>query len=1665
MEKKINRNDVEDIFSLSEMQRSMLFTYLSDPKKRIYVEQLDIEIIGRLDHDILDKRWENAVKNNEMLRTIFRWDKLPQPLQIVLKEKENPIIYKDGMSNNKMFKFLKSEEENIDLQENPIRLSVILTDEQSQHLIITYHHILFDGWSLSYLIRLLLDDIIEPKEKMHYKKFVNWEQQQNKTEQMLFWRKYFENCEMKSILPLSTENNSEIYPESVSYHTLQIPQYLHEKITDFVRKQQITLAVFTYGIIAILLKKCQNKNDFVFGITVSGRSITLTGIEECIGLFINTIPLRCSFKSEDTFLTLLKKIQECYLLQSQYDNTPLSSIQNYIKAKEKIIGTLVVVENYPIDTAYLNNQADVYIKQLHINEMTSFDLTFELSERNNLELKITYNNKLYEEEIIHQLSEFCLDIIQWGIENSDKTITEISLYHNYSFLDCNKNLVEMRDSYLLEGFRKQAYVSGKRPAILSPMGEINYLEFHQKSNQVAHYLVENEIGSECLVGIIFDRTVEMLIAVYGILKAGAAYMPIDKDYPESRIRYMLGDSNIVLLLTADELPERLLKGYPHVALNSIFSDSTYSKQDIVLQANSSRLIYMIYTSGSTGKPKGAMVQLNAFENLLYWYINELSIGINDCIMLLTSHSFDQAQKNLFATLLQGGRLCLPAPGPLDYQIVSESIYSNNVTIINCTPSMFYILLEVNKLDNYERLRPLRTVVLGGEPIDVFKLRDWQQVIEYRCEIINTYGPTECTDTNMFYRVKPEEIYLGKPIPLGKAIPNNSIYVLDDDLVEMPIGAIGQLYIGGIAVGRGYYNNSKLTEQKFLVHPKTGERLYKTGDLVKRTKDGKYEFYGRNDHQIKIRGFRVDLIEIENCLMDIEAITRCAVIVKYGLNGGEIICGFYESSYEIPTQKIKEYLNEKLPFYCIPAYLVKIDKLPLTTHGKIDRKALAELVSNDVPEQGTINSNLETDIYSIWEQILGKKNFLKTDNFFDIGGNSLLLLNMQTILTEHFNIEIKVADLFSHTTVIDLARYIDQEMSRGNSVSQFESPEVYNRYEKTACKDIAIIGIAGRFAEADNKEEYWMMLENGIDSVKDIPEDRFQDLQNFYQAVQKEVPDFYKGSYLARIDQFDYGFFGMSPKQAALTDPNQRIFLETAYEAIEDAGYGGLISHTKTGVYLGYSGDGEYKKLILEGAPDSYVTSLPDNLNSMIGSRLSYKLDLKGPSVLIDTACSSSLVAIHMACEAIRNGTCDLSVAGSIKINMFPSVFKEQIGIESSDGTTKTFSDNSDGTVIGEGAVAFLLKALDEAVIDRDSIYAVIRGSGINQDGNSLGITVPNPEGQAQAIISALSQAGANPDQIVYVEAHGTGTALGDPIEIEGLTNAFSQWTNKKQFCAIGSVKTNIGHLDHAAGAAGLLKAVMIINKKKIPPTLHFSLPNKKIPFFDTPFYVNNQLMPIHEYEKEILVGVNSFGLSGTNCHMVIGEPPTITHIRKYMNCIHIFTLSAHTQEALQRLIKRYSIFLDSVKQINLPDICYTVNTGREKHVYRLAIATVNLDDLEDKLAKAASCKFVSLCDEDIYFGKVDTDNSIVVRPEIQALMYQGSPGEQEKKYARLLCQQYVHGDLVLWEMLYDKNLHNRLHLPTYSFERERCWIDFGRKAQFDTYIPKWEINNLTCCAR
>ncbi len=1074
---------------------------------------------------------------------------------------------------------------------------------------------------------------------------------------------------------------------------------------------------------------------------------------------------------------------------------------------------------------------------------------------------------------------------------------------------------------------------GGRIALIDEKESLTYEALERRTNRLARKLQKEGVGPGVFVGVALERSCDLVVALLAVVKAGGAYVPLDPQYPAARLERMIAQVKPLVILTSEMLAGEIAE-----------SDAPPG-----VTAGPEDPLYVIFTSGSTGDPKGAVVKRSGFANLIEWFGQEFSIGAEDRFLLLSSPSFDLTQKNFFAPLRAGGTLvCFPS-GPFDLTLLAEMISRHGITVMNCTPSAFYPLVDTA----LEKLESLRLAVLGGEPILIPRVRAWLEGSS-KAEIANTYGPTECTDICGFYRLNRNNIDDFPFVPLGWTIPNVQLAVVDDELRPVAQGEVGELLIGGAGVGLGYLNDAERTAAKFVPNPLpealNGPLAYRTGDQVRLKTEGVLEFLGRADHQVKIRGFRIELAEIEIALAAHPAVHEAVVLAA-----GSVLQAFYIPKEAVGAEALRAFLAAKLPEYMVPSQFFEREAFPLTPNGKVDRLKLAsEKPKAKVAARG---NETEAAILQFWIAALGHDAIGLDDNFFDLGGNSIQLAVVHARVIRQLGRDIPITDLFAYPTVRALAGHLSGADAKRDAMHERQK-------RATGSEPIAIIGMAGRFPGAGSVDEFWRNLIDGVETIT-----RFGAEETEFSVATEEAKargEKFVGArgVLDDVAMFDAEFFGIYPREAELMDPQHRVFLECAWEAVEMAGYDPAAYPGLIGVYAGlslnsyllYNLGGAGARLAGNYQVGEYQTMM-GNDKDFLPTRLAYKMNLKGPSMAIQTACSTSLVAVWQACTALQTRQTDMALAGGVSIS-FPQrrdyKFQED-GMVSPDGTCRSFDAQAQGTVFGHGSAVVLLKRLSDAVADGDNVLAVIRGGAVNNDGSEkIGYAAPSVTAQAEVIALAQAAANVKPESISYIEAHGTGTPLGDPIEVAALTKAFREGgAIGSGYCALGTGKTHIGHLDVAAGATGLIKTVMQLQHGLIPPLLHFTAPNPRIDFAHSPFQPVTKALPWERGAKPRRAGVSAFGVGGTNAHVVVEEAP-LAEPGSASRASQVLVLSARTPTALEAIAQNLARHLEAQPETNLADVAHTLARGRRGFKHRRAVVAAETQSAVAALRQTAS---------------------------------------------------------------------------------------------------------------
>ncbi|PHS10319.1 MAG: hypothetical protein COA88_02420 [Kordia sp.] len=633
---------------------------------------------------------------------------------------------------------------------------------------------------------------------------------------------------------------------------------------------------------------------------------------------------------------------------------------------------------------------------------------------------------------------------------------------------------------------------------------------------------------------------------------------------------------------------------------------------------------------------------------------------------------------------------------------------------------------------------------------------------------------------------------------------------------------------------------------------------------------------------------------------------------------------------------------------------------------------------------------------------------------------------------------------------DINKYILEQVKNNGFSKKMALPilKILNDKPENQREDIAIIGMAGKFPGADNPEQFWELLAKGENCIRPFPENRKKDALKVFPEGHKAK--FFQAGFLDEIDKFDAEYFNIPPRSAELMDPYQRIFLETVVESVQDAGispkdfYG-----SNTGIYVGTDHTHKFRASYLSLIGDADFTAMTGSWAGILSSRASYIFDLKGPGIVVDSACSSGLSALNVACNALYQGDCDQAIVGSANLFILPTTDDGQMSlndIEAKDIKVRTFDKEASGTAWGEGVCSILIKPLSKAIKDKDPIHAVIKSALVNNDGASNGITAPNAKAQTNLIKKAWKQAKVTAEDITYIEAHGTGTKLGDPIEIKGLNDVFDKETDKKQYCGIGSVKTNVGHAVGSAALISLVKVVMSLKKKQLAPTINFDEPNEFINFCKSSLYINTKLSPWETNGSLRTAGINSFSFNGTNCHVVMQEAPALPKVLS-KNTFYIFTLSGRSEDLFKQTVSDYLYFFEKTKDsLSVEEVCFTVNSGREDHGLRLVLVVKTIDDIKNGLKLIENDGFKNY-DDIIYFNdssEIQKDRKILKKQTTEAKDFMTSLVDKEildQSDLVRLAKIYTDGATLDWNAFYKNQSLQKVHLPVYPFKKTRYWIE------------------------
>jgi tyrocidine synthetase-3 len=1050
----------KEYYPVSAAQKRMYTLWQMESDSLAYNVPAVLRVTGRLEKECraaFERTFERLIRRHESLRTGFLWLE-GEPVQRVYDRVEFKMEeYPPGGGDEPVVPatFVRP----FDLADPPLlRVGLVPSGQDSFLLLVDVHHIVSDGSSMNVLIEefgAYYSGHRLPPLHLDYKDFSDWQHTYLASEavkqQETYWLERFSGeipvLNLPVDYPVATGRSSE---GDTLYVT--VDKETRQHLSELEYAAGVTLYMVLMAAYNVLLMRYSSQEDIIVGTVTDGR--VHPDLERIVGVLITTLAMRNFPLREKTFNDFLLEVKTNALAAFENSDYPFEELLKKLRLdrethRNPLFDTMLLLQNFQVQD--LSQGALQFTPGRFPVKTSAFDLRITALEIDEgIEIEIQYAAGLFKKTSIERMARHYINILKAVGINRFQRLGDIDMMTEaekhrvlVEFNNPVKEPADVRTMYRLfadraAGLGDRVAVTGRKHAGKGGSISIGYGELDNRAGHVSGILREKGVGPGSIVAVLMELSIEMIAVVLGILKAGAAYLPIDPDYPPERIRYMLADSSAKLAVGASS----------KLALNWETENCQLSIVNCELLLNvpvshlhqspspAPSLAYVIYTSGSTGKPKGAGVYQRGLFNLITWFNGEFGFDDRDRNVPVTSVSFDLTQKNLFAPLVSGGTIVVPGTGYFEPRSIRRIIRDENVTWLNCTPGMMYRLIETGEDRGLEALSSLRYVFLGGEPVSMARLRDWIHSPHFNAEPVNTYGPTECTDVCAYYRIRQPRRFEGETVPIGKPTANTCLYILDPWQHPLPVGIAGELYIGGIPVGSGYINQPELTAATFFSSPFTlhPSPRYKTGDLARRLPDGNIEYLGRIDLQVKVRGYRIELGEIEHVLLSHPAVKEVAVVAGEDHGGSVqlkayIVTGLSPlSGLPVPVRdaEIREFLSSRLPHYMIPAYLTRLEALPLNANGKLDHAALRQ-IELKTPAVGSEYAapagENEKRLASIWQEVLEIERVGVNDNFFHIGGDSIDAIRIVSRLRKH-GLTLSIADLFAHPTIRQAARYLD-----------------------------------------------------------------------------------------------------------------------------------------------------------------------------------------------------------------------------------------------------------------------------------------------------------------------------------------------------------------------------------------------------------------------------------------------------------------------------------------------------------------------------------------------------------------------------------------------------------------------------------------------------------------
>ncbi len=1039
-----NRRGIEDVYPLTPLQQGLLVHCLDAPDAGLYLEQLSCTLTGSCDHALFQQAVQETVARHAALRTAFVWEAVKEPLQIVHAKTALPIRMEDwrGLGSDAQHRRLgqllaRHRAEGFQLDSPPlIRPLLIRTSDDATCFIWTHHHLLMDGWCIALIFEEVFTryrDLRGNRQSMYsparpYRNYLAWLREQDLDAAAQYWRTALAGFTDPTPLPVSQPSSGGESADAMDFgkQSIQLSASLTATLVDLTQRWQVTLNTLMQGAWALLLSGYSGERDVLFGITVSGRPADLPDVERTVGLFLNTLPLRVQLPSDIPVKTWLQQLMAQNLEMREYEYTPLSQVHGWSEVAKgrALFESLLVFENYPKGQGLSGAHDELTVSDVTIDSRTHYPLTVDVTPGTTVGIGLSFDRSRVHLSTIEGMLGHFAQLLTSLARDPEQHLSHVSMMteaeRRQVVVEWNVTDAEYpRDLCLHQLVDAQARRTPDSVALRCDDEWISYRDLQERSDRLGRILRSMGVGPEMFVGVFLERSIDMVIGILGILKAGGAYVPIDPKYPAERIAFLLHDAAPVLLLTQQALVEQVSgKADRIMCLDLAWPDvTTGAERDESHSLNVEQPAYLIYTSGSTGKPKGVAITHRSAVVFIQWALTVYSPKDLEGVLASTSLCFDLSIFELFSPLSCGGRVVIA-----DHALAISTLPGRDqVTLINTVPSAISELLRQGNIPP-----SVRTVNLAGEPLPA-AIVDRLYATNHIDRVFDLYGPSEDTTYSTCALRRASG-----PVTIGRPIANTQIYLLDRFHHPVPVGVPGELYIGGSGLARGYHNRPDLTADRFIpdsLGARPGGRLYRTGDLARFGPDGTIEYLGRLDHQVKIRGFRIELGEIEAQLTACPAVRDAVLLAREDQPGHKRLVAYVTpaSAPGLSDETLRAFLKQHLPEHMVPSSFIFLEQLPLTPNGKVDRKRLP---APDVEEQLTeqyVAPQTQTEqlLAGIWEGVLNIKRVGLHDNFFQLGGDSILSLQI-VARAKHVGLTLKPKHIFQRQTVAELSEVVGYE---------------------------------------------------------------------------------------------------------------------------------------------------------------------------------------------------------------------------------------------------------------------------------------------------------------------------------------------------------------------------------------------------------------------------------------------------------------------------------------------------------------------------------------------------------------------------------------------------------------------------------------------------------------